>query len=67
MDPEKEKLHSNYSYIAFRLRTETPDGIIFSLQSDSDDDYLLIETVHGKLRVDVDLGEGNHGLIAGSS
>ena len=58
VDPSEEKSHSNTSYVAFGLRTDAPNGIIFSLQSHSVNDYLFIEMVDGKIRVEVDLGQG---------
>ena len=60
VDPKEENPHSNYSYVAFSLRTDSPDGIIFSLQSDAVHDYLFMEMVDGKIRVEVDLGKGNY-------
>ena len=59
MNPAEEKNFSNYSYVAFYLKTENSGGIIFSLQSPDRNDYLLIEMTHGKIRVELDLGEGN--------
>lgn len=58
MDPLEEKPHLNISYVAFGLRTNASNGIILNLQSNSANDYLLIEMVHGKIRVEVDLGQG---------
>ena len=59
VDPSEENSHSNMSYVAFGLRTHAPNGVIFSLhQSHSDNDYLFIEMVDGKIRVEVDLGQG---------
>ena len=59
LDPKEEKSDSNY--VAFSLRTKTPNGVIFSLRLS--DKYLLIEMVHGKLRVeDLNLGQGKCGF-----
>ena len=61
LDPKEEKSHSKYTYVAFSLRTKTPNGVIFSLRLS--DKYLLIEMVHGKLRVeDLNLGQGKCGF-----
>ena len=54
----EENFYSDYSYVAFHVKTENSNGIIFSLQSPHYNDYLLIEMIHGKLRVELDLGEG---------
>ena len=57
LDPKEEKSHSTNTYVAFSLRTKTPDGVIFSLRLS--DIYLLIEMVHGNLRVEyLNLGQG---------
>jgi len=55
----EEIFFANYSYVAFHLKTENSEGIIFSLQSPNTNDYLLIEMSDGKIRVELDLGEGN--------
>ena len=61
LDLKEEKSHSNCTYVAFSLRTKTPNGVIFSLRLS--DKYLLIEMVHGKLRVeDLNLGQGKCGF-----
>ena len=61
LDPKEEKSHSNYTYVAFSLRTKTPNGVIFSLRLS--DKYLLIQMVHGNLRVEyLNLGQGKYGL-----
>lgn len=59
VNPAEENFYSNYSYVAFHLKTENLGGIIFSLQSTYKNDYLLIEMTDGKIRVELDLGEGN--------
>ena len=59
VNPAEENFYSNYSYVAFHLKTENSGGIIFSLQSPYGNDYLLIEMTDGKIRVELDLGEGN--------
>ena len=53
---ELEDFDSNDNYIAFHLKTFHYHGIIFTLQSHRY--YLMIEMMHGKLRVELDLGEG---------
>lgn len=58
MNPAEENFYSNYSYVAFHLKTENSGGIIFSFQSPYYNDYLLIEMTHGKIRAELDLGEG---------
>ena len=57
--PAEENFYSNYSYVAFHLKTKNSGGIIFSLQSPYRNDYLLIEMTDGKIRVALDLGGGN--------
>ena len=59
VNPAEENFFSNYSYVAFHLKTENSGGIIFSLQSPYRNDYLLVEMTDGKIRVELDLGEGN--------
>ena len=61
MDQAEEKSHSNLSYVAFGLRTiNTQNGLILSLQSRSVSDFLLIEMINGKMRVEIDLGQGKY-------
>lgn len=66
MDQAEEKSHSNLSYVAFGLRTiNTQNGLILSLQSRSVSDFLLIEMINGKMRVEIDLGQGGFVLQSG--
>ena len=61
VNKEEENFFSNRSYVAFHMKTYNSDGIIFSLQSqyyNEYNDYLLIEMKDGKIRVELDLGEG---------
>lgn len=63
MDKTQEKSYLNRTYVAFGLRTlHSREGVIFSLRLRPGSDFLLMEMVDGKIRVEIDLGGCCHFL-----